>query len=195
MAKETLFSILLRQPWWVTLLVAVGLFWLVHAIFPPVAPFMALPFVALAAYIAFRQWRKGSPVDAAETLPAIRAMGWDEFSALIAEAYRRLGYGVSAAERPGYDFTLTQGGRVILVHCRRWKVNQVGVGPVRELARAVEREGAASGICISAGTFSEPARKLVETEPVSVMDGDALAQLVGPQRLKSSPPADRAAAR
>lgn len=184
MAKETLFSILLRQPWWVTLLVALGLFWITYAVFPPVAPFIAVPFLVLAAYIAFRQWRKGAFADASETLSAIRAMRWEEFSELIAASYRRRGYGVSASERPGYDFTVTQGGRVTLIQCRRWKVNQVGVGPVRELARAVEREGAASGICISAGTFSEPARRLVETEPVSVMDGEALAQLVGTQRLK-----------
>jgi len=180
MAKETLFNILLRQPWWITVLVAVVLFALARAIFPPVAPFVALPFVLLAVYIAYRQWRGTSPVDADERLAALRTMSWEEFSALVSAAYARHGYHVAAAERPGYDYTLTKGSRVTLLQCRRWRVSQVGVGPVRELARAVEREEATNGICISAGNFSEPARKLVATEPVTLVSSVELVELLGP---------------
>jgi restriction system protein len=179
MAQETLFRILLRQPWWITLVVAVALFALAQAIFPPVAPFVALPFAALAIYIAYRQLRGTSPVDADERLASLRAMSWEEFSALVTAAYARHGYGVSPAERPGYDFTLTKGGRVTLLQCRRWRVSQVGVGPVRDLARAVEREEATNGICISAGTFSEPAQRFISTEPVSLLSSMELVELLG----------------
>ena len=179
MAKETLFHILLRQPWWITVLVAILLFALTHAIFPPLAPFVALPFAGLAVYIAYRQWRGSSPVDADERLAALRAMSWEEFSDIVAAAYTRHGYVVAGAERPGYDYTLTRGSRVTLLQCRRWRVNQVGIGPVRELARAVEREEATSGICISAGDFSEPARKLIATEPVILVSGVELVKLLG----------------
>jgi restriction system protein len=179
MAKETLFRILLRQPWWITVLVAIILFAVTHAIFPPLAPFVALPFAGLAVYIAYRQWRGSSPVDADERLAALRAMSWEEFSDLVSVAYTRHGYHVASAERPGYDYTLTKGSRVTLLQCRRWRVNQVGIGPVRELARAVEREEATNGICISAGNFSEPARKLVATEPVMLVSGLDLIELLG----------------
>jgi restriction system protein len=179
MAKETLFRILLRQPWWITVLVAVLLFAVTHAIFPPLAPFIALPFAGLAVYIAYRQWRGSSPVDADERLAGVRAMSWEEFSDLVTAAYTRHGYHVASAERPGYDYTLTKGSRVTLLQCRRWRVNQVGIGPVRDLARAVEREEATSGICISAGDFSAPARKLVETEPVMLVAGVELVELLG----------------
>jgi restriction system protein len=179
MAKETLFHILLRQPWWITVLVAILLFAITHAIFPPLAPFVALPFAGLAVYIAYRQWRGTSPVDADERLASLRAMSWDEFSALVAAAYARHGYHVAAAERPGFDYTLTKGSRVTLLQCRRWRVSQVGIGPVRELARAVEREEATNGICISAGSFSEPARKLVATEPVTLVSSVELVELLG----------------
>jgi restriction system protein len=185
MAQETLFRILLRQPWWVTLLVAFALFAIGHAIFPPVAPFLALPFAGLAIYIAYRQLRGSAAVDTDSRLADLRAMSWDEFSELISEAYRQRGYGVFAAERPGYDFMLTKGGTITLLQCRRWRVNQVGVGPVRDLARAVEREEASRGICISAGTFSAPAQQLVATEPVGLLSGEELAELVGPLRKKN----------
>ena len=183
MAQETLFNILLRQPWWVTLLVAVAFFAIAHVIFPPIAPFFALPFVVLSGYIAYRQWRGRSSVNADERLAELRAMSWDEFSAIMANSYRRNGYAVEPARNAAYDFTLSKDGRVTLLQCRRWKVNQVGVAPVRELADAVSREDAYKGICVAAGAFSEPARKLTASEPVTLVSGLELVQLVGSLRL------------
>jgi restriction system protein len=180
--RETLFHLLLRQPWWITLLVAIAFFWIAHSIFPPIAPFFALPFVLLSAYIGYRQFRGRSPVDAAERLAALRAMSWEEFSATIAEVYRRKGYEVERARDDAYDFVLKQDGRITLLQCRRWKVNQVGIGPVRELADAVSRTDAYKGISIAAGAYSEPARKLTASEPVSVISGLELVELVGKTR-------------
>lgn len=185
MAQETLFRILSRQPWWVTLLVAAGLFWLTYAIFPPVAPFVALPFALLAIYIAVVQWRKGSPSDVGTHLETLRAMSWEEFSALVAAAYRSRGYTVLPSEGRGYDFKLTRDGQTILLQCRRWKVNQVGAAPVRELAEAVATSDAYKGICLAAGEFSQPARKLTVDEPVSLVGGADLVELVGEPGRKS----------
>lgn len=186
MAQQTLFNILLRQPWWVTLLVAFAIFAVAHAVFPPVAPFMALPFAGLSVYIGYRQWRGSSALNAGERLASIRAMSWEEFSLVVSQAYRRQGYSVAAANRPGYDFTLTKDGRVTLLQCRRWKVNQVGVGPVRELADAVSRDQAYKGICIATGEFSAPARKLISSEPVVLVSGNDLVELMGRLPRKSS---------
>ena len=178
-SKESLFHILLRQPWWVTLLVAFMVFGITQLVYPPVAPFMALPFFVLGVFIAFKQWRGAGPLDAPERLAALRAMDWDEFSTLVSNAYRKRGYAVHPAGAGGYDFRLTKEGRVTLLQCRRWKVNQVGVGPLRDLVKAVEREDASHGICIAAGEFSAPARVLTRTEPLTLVNGDELVKLLG----------------
>ena len=180
MAKqESLFQILLRQPWWVTLIVAFLAFAIARTIHPPIAPFIALPFVVLCAVIAFRQWRGAAPLDAHERLAALREMDWGQFSKLIVEVYRKQGYAVHPVDAAGYDFRLTKDGRVTLLQCRRWKVNQVGAGPLRELAKAIEREDASHGICIAAGDFSAPARALQATEPLTLIGGAELVRLVG----------------
>src|SRR3954471_19113295 len=93
-APNTLFGLLMRQPWWVTLLVAGALFWLTYAFFPPIAPFVSVPFVALALYIAVMQWRKGSPADLEEHLQTLRDLSWEEFSARVVGAYQDRGYTV-----------------------------------------------------------------------------------------------------
>ena len=177
--KESLFQILLRQPWWVTLLVAFMVFAITRLIYAPIAAFMALPFFVLAAVIAFKHWRGAGPLDTPERLASLRAMDWDEFSAIISEAYRKRGYAVHPSTAGAYDFRLTKEGRVTLVQCRRWKVNQVGVGPLRELVKAVESEEASHGICIAAGDFSTPARALTRTEPLTLVGGAELVALLG----------------
>ena len=106
-------------------------------------------------------------------------MDWDEFSTIVSAAYRKRGYTVHPAGGAGYDFRLTKDGRVTLLQCRRWKVNQVGVGPLRELVKAVEREDASHGICIAAGEFSAPARELRVREPLTLVGGAELVALVG----------------
>lgn len=180
MAQETLFRILMRQPWWVTLLVALALFGIAQAVFPPVAPFIALPFFVLTGYIAYAQWGSGGPSDAGERLAALRAMSWENFSSTVTAAYRRQGYEVEPSDGGGFDFKLSKGGRVTLLQCRRWKVNQVGAAPVRQLADAVERNEAYRGVCLAAGEFSAPAHKIAAAEPVSLIAGAELVELVGP---------------
>lgn len=178
MRKDTLFHILSRQPWWVTLLVAFVMFWIAYAIFPRVAPFISIPFVALAGYIGFRQWREGSPADAGDQLARMRAMSWDEFSRALTAAYRKQGYTVLPPDGAGHDFKLVRNGQSILLQCRRWKVNQVGEGPLRELARALHNHDAARGICVAAGDFSARARRFAANEPITLLTGAELAQLM-----------------
>ena len=186
--KRTLFDILSGQPWWVTLLVAVAIFWLSYAVFPPIAPFMALPFVALAGFVAFKQIRAGSPTGAYERLQELRQMSWETFSAEVAEGYRKRGYTVTPATAAGYDFALVKDGRSTLLQCRRWKVNQVGEGPVRELAKAVETSDASRGICLTGGDFTANARKLAAGEPVTLLSGADLVELVGRGKRRWWPP-------
>ena len=176
--QTTLFQVLARQPWWISVLVAFAMFWIAYAVYPPVAPFFALPFVVLALYIGFKQWRSGVPSNPDEQLETLRTMSWESFSAAVCDAYRRQGYAVSPSREQGFDFTLTQDGRVTLLQCRRWKVNQVGAEPVRELARAVDRMQAYRGICLATGEFSGPARKIAASEPVALVSGAELVMLV-----------------
>jgi restriction system protein len=176
--RTTLFHILSRQPWWVTLLVAFLAYAIARLIHEGVAPFVPIPFVLLAIYIAIKQWRSGGTVNVDETLKQVREMSWDEFSAIVAEAYRRDGYVVAPADGGGYDFTLTKDGRRTLLQCRRWKAGQVGGGPVRELAAAIDKSEAFNGICIAANVFSTPALELARSEPIALVSGAELARLI-----------------
>lgn len=185
MAKRSLFSILAEQPWWLSLLVAAIAFSLAQLVLPQIAPFVALPFLGVAVYVGWKALRDKTPADAAERLAALRDMSWEQFASVISAAYRRQGYAVEESKGGAFDFMLRKNGQITLVQCRRWKVNQAGVGPVRELYEAMSRHDAFNCMCVSAGEFSATARQFAAGKPVTLLNGAALAELVGAIGKKS----------
>ncbi|MDP2241146.1 MAG: restriction endonuclease [Burkholderiales bacterium] len=177
MAKRTLFSILSEQPWWVSIVVAAALYAVAYQFLPLYAPFVALPFAGVAVYAAWKQSRGRAPADAVERLAALREMSWDQFALAISTAYRKQGYVVEESKSGAFDFTLRKNGQITLLQCRRWKVNQLGVGPVRELHNAMDKNEAFNCVCITAGDFSPHALEYAAGRPVRLVSGAALLEL------------------
>ncbi len=160
-------------------LVAAALFGIGELIYPPVAPFVAVPFLGIAAYAGYLQLRGSGHRNVEQQLASLRAMSWENFSLVISEAYRRQGYEVADARDKAFDFQLTKNGRRTLLLCRRWKVNQVGAGPLRELNEAISRTDAYNAICIATGEYSANAAAYVEGQPITLLGGKDVVDLVG----------------
>ena len=61
MSPNSLFAVLLRSPWWISLLVAGALFALARLFIPAAyAIFMPLPFLVIATMAGWRQFRAPS---------------------------------------------------------------------------------------------------------------------------------------
>lgn len=184
--KNSLFSILLRSPWWASLLIAVGLFFASRMFLPPVAAAAStFPWVALAIYGAWQQMKVPSAARVAETLERLRGMSWEAFSALVADGFRRAGYEVTISKGGAADMELRKQGYVTLVACRRWKVAQVGIAPMRELLAARESNEVRSVIFITTGELSPQAAAFAAEKNLSVLGGVALTSFVG--RLGKAP--------
>ena len=77
------------------------------------------------------------------------------------------------------DLTLRRDGQATLVQCKRWKQAKVGAPTVRELRGAVARDGAAGGIFVTCGQFTQEARTEAQGQPpLELVDGPALLALV-----------------
>lgn len=178
MPKESLFSILSRSPWWVSVLAGALLAAIAYQFFPQVAPFVALPFLVIAAYAGWRQLSTPSAANAADILGRLRAMSWENFSAVIHEAFRRDGYSVTEIAGGAADLELRRNGRVSMVCCKRWKVTQTGVGPLRELYAAKQAQDAQECIYVAAGDFTANARAYATEKAIRLLHDAALATLV-----------------
>jgi len=179
MPRDSLFAILLRSPWWTSLLVAVGAVAGLRLVLPDIyAFFSALPFIVIAAYAAFQQLRAPSAAKVAQSLEALRAKPWEEFAGAVESAFRHDGYAVSRLDGREADFELTKAGRVSLVSCKRWKVARTGIEPLRELDAARRRREAHHCIYIAAGDVTENAVAFAAKNSVTLLRGAELVRLL-----------------
>jgi restriction system protein len=182
MAKDSLFAILLRSPWWISFLiaatVAVAALMLLPAQYANAGAFSCLPFVVTGSIAAWRQLRSPGKARIAATLEAVGAMSWRDFSQALEDAFRRDGYTVTRLAGPATDFELAKAGRTTLVSCKRWKAVNTGVEPLRELHAAREAREAHEGIYVAAGSVTDHALKFATGHGIRILQGPELARLL-----------------
>ena len=118
MAKNSLFAVLLRSPWWISALIALVLALLGLALLADEYRVLAIvsgaPFVVIAAISACRRWNLPSAARVAETHAALARMPWPAFAALLQHSFRRDGYTVLPGKTAVVDFELARNGRRML---------------------------------------------------------------------------------
>ena len=183
MAKNSLFAVLLRSPWWVSLAIAAGMGVVAMALLPPdwraVALFSSFPFVVLSGMAAWKQWHVPGAARVEQTRQAVAAMAWPAFSRLLEDAFKRDGYSVQRGSGEAVDFVLERKGRRMLVSARRWKSARLGLETLRALqsARAAaETDLATDALCIGLGELTDTARPFAAAHRVAVWQAPELAQ-------------------
>lgn len=185
--KGSLFEILSRAPWWVSLLIAGALFAVMRRFLPDLlAAFTTLPFIGVAGYAAWTQWRTPSAARTAESLDAIRALSWAQFSERIADSFRAEGFTVVSSKRAGVDFDMDRNGYLSLLACKRWKVANAGIGPLRELHEATQKAEARECFFATAGTLTETASAFAREKAIKLIAGADLVKRA--QRSSRSAP-------
>lgn len=179
MKENSLFAVLLRSPWWVSFVVAAGMFALLRFFLPtPYAAFGTLPFLVVAAVAGWRQLRAPSPRQVAARLDAMRALSREEFAAALADAFRRQGYEVSPVGGGQAELELTRAGRVSLVAWRRWKATHTGIEPLRELHAAAQARDAHECIYVASGELTGAARAFAAQKNIRLLSPAELVQLL-----------------
>ena len=198
MAKNSLFAILLRSPWWISLGIGLAIGLVAMALLPAdmraVGLVSGFPFLVIAALALRRQWHLPSGKRVEETRQALSAMAWPAFAALLEQAFRRDGYSVQRGRQPGVDFELERAGRRLLVNARRWKSAHTGLEPLRPLQAAREAgEGAVDALYIGLGPLSDPARLYATEHAVTVWQLTELAHALRGLPLDARPGQAKAA--
>ena len=185
MSERSLFALLLRSPWWVSFVVALGVVLVARALLPvhlfAFGAVGALPLVVVGGIAARRQWGAPSAAQVEATLASVQAMGWRDFSELLAQAYRLDGYLVQNLPGPGADLRVAKPGQQALVSGRRWKAAHQGIEPLRALVAARQADAeAGQAVFIGIGELSANAQAFARDNGVQLLTGAALAQLLQP---------------
>jgi restriction system protein len=182
MSEHSLFAILLRSPWWISFAIAGTMIAVAIALLPEAyrtfGAVTSLPFLVIGCIAAWKGFQAPSRARVENTLAAVRAMSWVEFSRAIEAAYRREGYGVRAVSGAAANFEITKEGRTALVNCKRWKVAQTGVEALYDLHAMKVSRSAHECIYVAAGEISDNARAFAIKHAIKLVGGVELARLL-----------------
>ena len=180
MSQNSLFAILLRSHWWISLVVALFIVLLARLVVPEAyasyALSFAVPFVVIAAIAAWKQRHVPGEAQVRALVERVSPMGWAEFSALLEDAYRRQGGTVTRVEG-GADLLVERSRRLSVVAARRWKAASHGLPALRDLVAERERRGAHEALYVALNPLSDKGLLYAREHGVVVVDAAALASL------------------
>ena len=217
---EDLIEITSKLPWWVGVVLAIAAYIWLHSVaaaegtavvqpgkmgdfvgqtlFKTLAsidqyllPIVFLLGAAMSAYGRYTRRALHEQVAASPDRGALNDMSWQQFEALVGEAFRRKGYVVTetggGGADGGIDLALKKDGETFLVQCKQWKVYKVGVTTVRELYGVMAANGATGGFVVTSGVFTDEARAFASGQNIELLDGKALHALIRGVTVPSKP--------
>ncbi|MFY0184887.1 restriction endonuclease [Stenotrophomonas sp. PUT21] len=176
-------------PWWFSRqdgTLAAGLAGEFGQVLAPLA-WVLLGLCWMAALLSFLRARhRRRLLDTRTTLDSLAAGGWRQFEQVVGEAFRRQGYTVEetglGGPDGGIDLILRKDGRRILVQCKQWKRQQVGVSVVREMAGLLAHHRADAVKIVCVGTFTRDAETFARGKPIELIGGAALLEMIQASR-------------
>lgn len=210
--NEGIFDLLLMFPWWVTLILGIGV-WIYLRLQPVPGGATVLNDSILRLFLTAAQWlclaaslvsglltlKRKILFASAKDIEAIRAMSWREFETLVGEAYRRQGYTVEetggGGADGGVDLILRGKGQKILVQCKQWRSFKVGVKVVREMFGIMVAERAHRVILVTSGVYTQESYAFARGKPIDLVNGKALVQLIRDVKGESGSAQNAATAR
>lgn len=178
--RNSLFAVLLRSRWWVSLAIGVGIGLVATALLPdsyrPVGPLMGGPFLVIAALAAWRQRHAPSESELSRTREALARAAWPAFADALQAAFEGDGWRVERSAREPVDFVLERKGRHMVVAARRWKSARVGLEMMRSLQAAREAREAPDALLVALGELSDTARPFAAQHRIAVWQAGEIAQ-------------------
>jgi restriction system protein len=182
MAKNSIFAVLLRSPWWYSMAIVVVFAIAARVLLPDpyaaVGMMGALPFLVIAGLRAWRQSKAPNPQHVSDALARASNMSWVDFSSALEQVFSRQGYAVTRLKGPGADLQLDRDAVVTLVSCKRWKAASHGIDALRELSTAQTAQAASHGTYISLNKVTDKAQRYAQEHGIRLMAAEELGPLM-----------------
>ena len=183
MAENSVFAILLRSSWWISVLVGAVIALLCVALLPKDLKFVgaagSLPFFIIGIIAAKRQWKEPSAAQTEALLAKATMLPSRDLQAWLTRAWQAEGYTVTPRKQGDADLTLTRGDETTLVITKRSKAAVHGIEPLRALYEAARQASASSAYVLLQGELSDNARLFARDHNIAVLQNKELVALLG----------------
>ena len=170
MAENSLFAILMRNPWWISMLIVIVFCLLCMAILPKDLRIFGMmgtfPFF-ITGIVAFkRQWGKPKPAAVEAELTRLSSLNWRDFSAELEAKFVKQGFEVTRLTGGTADFKLEKNNNITLVAAKRYKAATHGVEALQALVSQQEAQGADGAMYVCLSAVTEQAGKFAKEKGV-----------------------------
>jgi restriction system protein len=170
MAENSLFAILMRNPWWISMLIVIVFCLLCMAILPKDLRIFGMmgtfPFFITGAVAFKRQWGKPSAAKLQTELDRLSALSWRDFSAELEAKFVKQGFEVTRLNSGTADFKLEKTGHITLVSAKRYKAATHGVEALQALVSQQEAQGADKVMYVCLSPVTAQAAKFAKEKGV-----------------------------
>jgi restriction system protein len=114
-------------------------------------------------------------------LEQIESLSPDEFEEFVGEVFEALGYAVEHVGGPGdngADLKLSRGPASFVVQCKYFRKGLVGSPDLQKFLGTIHQTGSQKGFFVTTSTFSLSAEKFAASQPIELIDGPRLADMV-----------------
>jgi len=180
MAEGSLFALLLRSSWWISVCIALAIITLSLAIAE--AQFLilgiagALPFLGIAAYAGYQQYQRPSRKRIQEVAMEAKTMRADQLAKKIAARYIEKRFDCKTLKGGEANLELSRGHEKILLNSKRFKVANTGIDPLKKLVEAGEKGEATGYLHVALGTVSKAAIDFAKHNNIEIIQADRLAE-------------------
>lgn len=179
MAKSSLFAVLLRSPWWYSVLIGLVIISISSVVvggqYVLLGIFGALPFFGIAGYAGYKLSQLPSQKRVQEVDQQARKMPATQIAAKIADSYVKERYDSIVFKGNAADLELTRGNRTFLLSSKRFKVANTGIEPLKQLVAAGQKVEATGYLYVALGEISAAAREYANQNDIELIQADRLA--------------------
>ena len=187
MAQGSLFAVLLRSPWWYSVLIGLFFIGLGAAVFGGqyviLGIFSSLPFFGIAGFSGFKQSQRPSRQRVLEVDQIARKMPARQIAEKIAESYIEKRYDSRAFSGNEAELELERGNRKLLLCSKRFKAANTGIEPLKQLVSAGEKIEATGYLYVALGDISASARDYAQQNDIELIQAGRLAAFFDGQAL------------
>jgi restriction system protein len=176
MAPNSLFAILLRNPWWISFVIAAVISVICAALLPKDLVVFGVmgtfPFLVTGCVALKRQWNAPTAKQREAELARLAGLSWRDFSAELEAKFVKQGFAVErlseAKGKGAADFLLSKSGQTTLVAAKRYKAVNHGIEPLQALLVQQKALGADKAMYVCLGDLSEQAAQFAKEHGITV---------------------------
>lgn len=178
MAKSSLFALLLRSPWWYSVLLGLAVIGISLLIaggqYVILGIFGSLPFFGIAGFAGHKQSLKPSQARMLEVVGQARKMPAIQIAHKIAESYVQERFDSTVFKGNAAELELERGNRKYLLSTKRFKAANTGIEPLKQLVAVGENNEVTGFLYLALGEISDAARDYADKNNIELIQADRL---------------------